>query len=305
MLPISKNILATIILAASITGCTGEKDELPSTAGQNVRTPQPVRQNTEVSPPLKGTSPTASPPASKKSDLDYSKPIYTTRYAIICRQTLIFAAALDHRVGHGLEDIDDMFRSIWSQNAKVKTLGCEEWRSGIRVYARPMESFRPYTSVSLSPDSDWIYFTHSSHLTNGFEDVPAEPKVSVEDIHKKGLEAYNKQNYEDALKFWKKSAGEGYTSSEYDLGLLYSTGDGGVPQDVVQAMMWYRRAAGKGLPAAQYGIGLLYEAMMDAEQARSWYNLAAGQGDAMAAKGLARLDAAADISGTSSTTPSQ
>jgi hypothetical protein len=166
MRPISQNILATIVLTASITGCTGEKDELPPTAGQNVRAPQPVRQNTELSPPLKGNSPSASPPASKKSELDYSKPIYTTKYAIICRQALILAAALDHRVGHGLEDIDDMFRSIWSRSAKVKTLGCEEWRSGIRVYARPMESFPPYTSLSLSSDNDWMYFTHSSHLTN-------------------------------------------------------------------------------------------------------------------------------------------
>jgi hypothetical protein len=71
--------------------------------------------------------------------LDYSKPIYTTRGAIICPLGLIG----DHREDHSIQNLVDAYQSIFSRSEKVKALGCQEWQAGIRVYAQPEDKNQP------------------------------------------------------------------------------------------------------------------------------------------------------------------
>ena len=68
---------------------------------------------------------------------------------------------------------------------------------------------------------------------------------------------------------------------------MYSRGDG-VVQDYSQALKWYRKAAGQGLARAQYNLGWMYEkgqgVAQDDVQAYMWFNLAAAQRDEGAAE---------------------
>jgi hypothetical protein len=59
--------------------------------------------------------------------------------------------------------------TIWNRSAKVKELGCEEWKGGIRVYAKPMESFGDFVGFGRSSDGIHEFFTVESDLTNDID----------------------------------------------------------------------------------------------------------------------------------------
>jgi hypothetical protein len=92
-----------------------------------------------------------------------------------------------------------------------------------------------------------------------------------------------KQDYQQALTWYRKSAELGNAVGQYNLGWMYQHGLG-VKQDYVQAVTWYRRAAGKGLSEAENQLGMLYEdgngVSRDDRQAVMWFQKAAVQGDA-------------------------
>ena len=50
------------------------------------------------------------------------------------------------------------------------------------------------------------------------------------------------QNYAEAMKWYRLSAGHGYAKAQYNLGLMYDKGDG-VPEKNAEAVKWYRKAA--------------------------------------------------------------
>lgn len=64
-------------------------------------------------------------------------------------------------------------------------------------------------------------------------------------------------------------------------------------QDYEQAVMWYSKAAGQGYQRAQYNLGVWFEngigVECDVEMAVALYNAAAKQGNANAAAALERL----------------
>jgi len=59
------------------------------------------------------------------------------------------------------------------------------------------------------------------------------------------------QDYEQAVKWYKKAALQGYAHAQFKLGLMYANGTG-VGQDYKQAVKWYKKAARQGHVAAQY-----------------------------------------------------
>ena len=61
----------------------------------------------------------------------------------------------------------------------------------------------------------------------------------------KGKEAYEKEDYETALREWRPFAEQGDAGGQAVLGVMYRKG-GGVPQSHVYAHMWYNIAASKG-----------------------------------------------------------
>lgn len=96
------------------------------------------------------------------------------------------------------------------------------------------------------------------------------------------------KDFSKAAEWYRKAAAQGYTKSEYNLGILYQD-----MEDYASAAYWYGKAAEKGHPKAQtnlatlyyYGVGIL----KNEEKAKEWYAKAAGQGDEKARNYLAQM----------------
>ena len=91
------------------------------------------------------------------------------------------------------------------------------------------------------------------------------------------------KNNEQALIWYRKAADQRYAAAQYNLGVMYSNGQG-VPQDYAVAISWYRKAADQGNVLAQQGLGNSYlngqGVPQDYAAAVPWLRKAADQGDA-------------------------
>jgi TPR repeat protein len=96
---------------------------------------------------------------------------------------------------------------------------------------------------------------------------------------------YNAGDYDSALSICTKAAEQGNASAQYNLGLMFNSGQG-VPQDYKQALYWLTKAAEQGIARAQYNLGLAFDngqgVPQDYKQAIYWFTKAAEQGHAIA-----------------------
>jgi TPR repeat protein len=89
-----------------------------------------------------------------------------------------------------------------------------------------------------------------------------------------------KQDDYQAARWFKLAADAGDAAAQLHLGNMYAEGQG-VPQDSNEAARWYRRAADQGYAQAQYNLGLWYATaeggVQDNVAAHMWFNLAAAR----------------------------
>jgi TPR repeat protein len=64
-----------------------------------------------------------------------------------------------------------------------------------------------------------------------------------------GEDAYDRQDYQTALKVWQPLADQGIAGAQNNIGLLYENGEG-VTRDYAEAMKWFLKAADQGEAAA-------------------------------------------------------
>ena len=92
-----------------------------------------------------------------------------------------------------------------------------------------------------------------------------------------------KQDYAQALIWYRKGAEQGDANSQFQLGGLYHFGHG-VPQDDAQGFAWIMKAAEQGHIDAEFFISVSYTqgwgVTSDAAQSAVWLRKAAEQGDA-------------------------
>ena len=92
--------------------------------------------------------------------------------------------------------------------------------------------------------------------------------------------SYNQQSCR--LKWYRRSAEQGYALALYSLGVIYENGEG-AKKDYKQAVQWYRQAAKQGYAIAQSALGVMYEnglgVLQDNALAHMWYNLSAANGN--------------------------
>src|ERR1051326_3612736 len=69
--------------------------------------------------------------------------------------------------------------------------------------------------------------------------------------------AYQKGDYQTALKLMKPLAEAGNVNAQYNVGAMYN--EHLVKQDFVEAAKWFKLAAAKGNVFAQVDLGVLYE----------------------------------------------
>jgi TPR repeat protein len=99
------------------------------------------------------------------------------------------------------------------------------------------------------------------------------------------IDAHARGDYAKALRLIRPLANNGDASSQFNLGLMYMTGQG-VQQDDAAAALWFRKAAEQGLALAQSDLGVLYRdgrgVTRDFTEATMWFRKAADQGDPVA-----------------------
>ena len=108
-----------------------------------------------------------------------------------------------------------------------------------------------------------------------------------------GVDAYERGDYETALKEWRPLANQGLAVAQNNLGWMYDQGEG-VAQDYTEAMKWYRLAEDQGNAAAQNNLGAMYingeGVRRNYVQAYMWLSLAAKQGYKRAVSSQGQLE---------------
>jgi TPR repeat protein len=91
------------------------------------------------------------------------------------------------------------------------------------------------------------------------------------------------KDVEEAVRWYRKAAGQGFALAQYKLGAMYRNGRG-VAKNYAEAIKWFQEAGEQGVAAAQFGLGLMYAegqgVAQNGEEAVKWYRKAAEQGEA-------------------------
>jgi hypothetical protein len=112
--------------------------------------------------------------------------------------------------------------------------------------------------------------------------APRRPiRTAARDCARRGGEyvAYDRANYETALKVWQQAAESGDADAQVHVGEIYEKGLG-VDPNFAEAARWYQKAAEQGHSRAMINLGNLYEGgrgvPKDMTQAMNWYRKASG-----------------------------
>jgi len=77
------------------------------------------------------------------------------------------------------------------------------------------------------------------------------------------------QEFGEAAKWLREAAEQNDPAAQFNLGMLYETGQG-VTQNYAEAVKWYREAAERGYPAAQFNLGVFYESGRSCRKISNW-----------------------------------
>jgi len=104
-----------------------------------------------------------------------------------------------------------------------------------------------------------------------------------------GVVSMEREEYENAVRYFRKAAEQGHAPAQNNLGVCYENGKG-VEKDVYEAVKWYRKAAEQRYVLAQYNLGVCYAngagVEKDMDEAVKWIRKAAEQKYAPAQFGL-------------------
>lgn len=103
----------------------------------------------------------------------------------------------------------------------------------------------------------------------------------------KAEEAWDKKNYKQAAKWYRKAAEQSHVGAQYCLGWCYYSAMG-VKLDEAEAFRWISMAAEQGDPDAQKALGDFYHrgigVKTDDSKALDWYRKAYQQGNGEAGR---------------------
>ena len=91
-----------------------------------------------------------------------------------------------------------------------------------------------------------------------------------------------RQDYSKARQWYEKAANQGSAEAQANLGYIYQYGEG-VRQDYAKAREWYTKSANQGIAEAQFNLGLMYSQGEGVRQnraiAKEWFGKACDNGD--------------------------
>ncbi len=137
-----------------------------------------------------------------------------------------------------------------------------------------------------------IDVTKNSPDDNRDEESTVKNTASTFTTWEEGQAAYDKGHYSKAFKIWQALAKQGDELSQFNLGVMYSLGEG-TEKSGSRAIKWYMRSAKQGYAPAQFNLGAAYldgrSTVVDKQKAAAWWQLAAEQGFVQAQFNIASL----------------
>lgn len=139
--------------------------------------------------------------------------------------------------------------------------------------------------IILSICLAFIYTTAFAQLAEVYriraEQGDASAQYNLGVCYKRG-EGGVGRDYSKAVYWYREAAEQGLADAQHNLGVCYLNGEG-VPQDIEKAVFWWEKAAVQGFVTSQYNLGYCYElgegVDVDYNKAVYWYKKAAEQGD--------------------------
>ena len=104
-------------------------------------------------------------------------------------------------------------------------------------------------------------------------------ELSADDLYNEGNKCYNAENYTEAVDLYLKAAEQNHAAAQNMLGRCYEQGYG-VKQREDEAEKWYRKAADQGYVSAQWNLANIYYNRKDYKETFKLYTLAAEQNHA-------------------------
>ena len=102
------------------------------------------------------------------------------------------------------------------------------------------------------------------------------------------------KNADEAIAYLKKAASKDHAQAQYELGIRYWKGDGGLAKNVSTAFDWMCRAVQKGLPEAENTLGVFYEYGIGTSRSKAnakiYYQRAMEKGYELAKKNYKRVN---------------
>ena len=189
-----------------------------------------------------------------------------------------FATAFINRIGQTGNDLEEEFLDI---RREVKN---KEPNQVPRISLGGGYNFHFCRGCNTStPQSQTKTINSNSKTTSNTHQQETYLTAQLAEFNSKGREEFNKQNYSEAVKWFRLAAEQGYAWAQCNLGYCYQEGYG-VNTSYSEAVKWYRLAAEQGYAAAQYNLGRCYYREIGVKQSYSkavrWFRLAAKQGDA-------------------------
>ncbi len=206
-----------------------------------------------------------------------------------------------------LRDLEAKINSLeeeWRRKAhslKIENLRLESRLRNLQVNHRPQTNNQKnklkLLGYSLGIITAFTIGMIIGYLDSGKSDYDVPTKDSIigmtpEEMNKRGNEYYEKKDYAEAVKWYRKAAEQGDKDAQNSLGYMYKYGYG-ITQDYAEAVKWYRKATEQGDKYAQNNLGVMYQCgygvTQDYAEAVKWYRKAAEQGDKDAQKRLEEL----------------
>ena len=199
-------------------------------------------------------------------------------------------------------DEADVFLFMYSkQHTKIKDYE-DDWTIREINYAQKSGKKIVFVNLDGTPLTNWFEFMFGlkqqvdaqskesfNHLLQDINKWLGTDKSKTENHNEQGAEdyyvqakkEYNLKNYSEALKLFTLAAQKGHVLSQYNLGVMYSKGQG-IPKNNYESLKWYTEAAINGDINAQYSVGIRYEKGIgtppNTSLALKWIRLAAEKG---------------------------
>ncbi|MDR1257131.1 MAG: tetratricopeptide repeat protein, partial [Spirochaetaceae bacterium] len=150
-----------------------------------------------------------------------------------------------------------------------------------------------------NPDKDWSVYGESGVIVEKVKELAAtgwtkQPAAaSAEPVRQSSVpsvsladDLLNIASGKADAKYWTGRAERGEARAQFELGVHYHNGTGGVRKDMARAVSWYTRAAESGYDPAQYNLALCYldgaGVIKNEKKAFEWFVNAAEHGHAEA-----------------------